>query len=95
MLNKPGYSWRVIHDPTRTGEDPGLFFGGHFRSIDIELPKSLGHSKIPCPWPSGMIFENIHTGEKIQVKQDKIIHLNNHNNDLKNNPTGIRRLQNG
>ena len=46
MLNKPGYSWRVIHDPTRTGEDPGLFFGGHFRSIDIELPKSLGHSKL-------------------------------------------------
>ena len=32
-----GYVWKVIVDPTRKGDGPGMFFGGLFRMMDISL----------------------------------------------------------
>ncbi len=68
----PGYYWKVVVDPTRTGDEPGMFYGGHFRWMDIVLPASC-HSRIPCPWPSGTVFENIRTGERVVIKRGKVV----------------------
>jgi hypothetical protein len=32
-----GYDWKVIVDPTRSQEYPGLFFGRLFRIFDIHI----------------------------------------------------------
>jgi hypothetical protein len=38
--NRPkGFFWRVVNDPTRKGDEPGLFFGSCFRLIRIHLGK--------------------------------------------------------
>ncbi|GAP06185.1 hypothetical protein ATHL_01031, partial [Anaerolinea thermolimosa] len=52
-----GYYWKVVVDPTRTGDDPGMFYGRYFRWSDIELPPSFGRQRedIPCPWPHGTV----------------------------------------
>ncbi len=68
----PGYYWKVVVDPTRTGDEPGMFYGGHFRWMDIVLPASC-HSRIPCPWPSGTVFENIRTGERVVIKRGRVV----------------------
>lgn len=58
----PGYIWKVIHDPTRTDDEPGLFYGAYFRFID------LVHGKTEtCCWPDGIIFENSETGEILRI----------------------------
>ena len=63
----PGYVWRVIHDPTRTAEDPGLFFGAYFRFIDIVHGKREN-----CAWPEGTVFENKETQEVLTIYQGRI-----------------------
>ena len=35
-----GYVWKVIMDPTRVDDDPGMFFGRLFRMIDIHLNRT-------------------------------------------------------
>ena len=67
-----GYIWQVIHDPTRNGDHPGIFYGGHFRRIDIQLPRQYRRST-PCPWPNGTVFENIKTGERVTIINTHVI----------------------
>jgi|GEM_PF-3336861 len=66
MTLPPGYNWKVVIDPTRTGFEPGLFFGGHFRWLDI---KTRGE----CPFPDGTVFQHIKTGEIAFVEDGKVI----------------------
>ncbi|MEW6287661.1 MAG: hypothetical protein AB1509_15680 [Chloroflexota bacterium] len=71
---RTGYVWKVVHDPTRKGYEPGMFYGGHFRWSDIELP--LGCNEIiPCPFPNGTVFENIRTGERVKIRRGKAVRL--------------------
>ena len=70
----PGYYWKVVVDPTRSGDDPGMFYGGHFRWTDIVLPGwDEGARKIPCPWPNGTVFENVRTGERVVIKRGRVV----------------------
>ena len=55
-----GYFWKVVVDPTRDGEDPGCFYGSLFRLLDI-LPTVDEVS----PWPDGIVFEHIETGQHL------------------------------
>lgn len=70
----PGYYWKVVVDPTRTGDEPGMFYGGYFRWSDIVIS---GRDKevrtIPCPWPSGTVFENIKTGERVMIRHGRVV----------------------
>ncbi|WP_236822330.1 hypothetical protein, partial [Anaerolinea thermolimosa] len=45
------------------------------RWSDIELPPSFGRQRedIPCPWPHGTVFENVKTGERVVIKQGKVV----------------------
>lgn len=61
-----GYDWKVVVDPTRSGDHPGVFYGGYFRWTDIELPRAC-RERIPCPFPAGTVFENIKTGEQVVI----------------------------
>jgi len=69
-----GYHWKVIHDPTRTSGHPGVFYGGHFRWMDIELPSAC-RAKIPCPFPTGTVFENIKTGERVVIRRGRAVRM--------------------
>ncbi len=72
----PGYYWKVVVDPTRSGDEPGIFYGSHFRWTDIIPPGTDGEARrIPCPWPSGTVFENVKTGERVVIKRGKVIRL--------------------
>lgn len=63
----PGYSWRVVRDPS------GDFAGRLFRWSDIALPGVNGEPPVPLPWPEGMIFEHIRTGERVEVRRGVIV----------------------
>lgn len=63
----PGYVLRVIFDPTRSSEDPGLFHGSFFRFIDITHDRNE-----KCTWPEGIIFENKNTGEFLAIRNGQI-----------------------
>lgn len=66
-----GYLWKVVCDPTRNGEDPGLFFGSLFRLLDI-LPTWDETS----PWPDGIIFEHIKTGQRLTFVDGQSKYMN-------------------
>lgn len=66
-----GYNWKVVVDPTRSDDHPGIFYGGHFRWTDIELPPAC-REKIPCPFPAGTVFENIKTGERVIIRSGRV-----------------------
>lgn len=72
MTVPQGYCWKVIIDPTRKGDDPGLFYGGHFRWSDIVTPGARKED-IPCPWPNGTVFKNVKTGEVAIVQWGRVI----------------------
>jgi hypothetical protein len=55
-----GYFWKVVVDPTRNAEEPGWFYGSLFRLLDI-LPTVDEVS----PWPDGIVFEHIETGQHL------------------------------
>ncbi len=55
-----GYFWKVVVDPTRNGEEPGCFYGSLFRLLDI-LPTVDEVS----PWPDGIVFEHVETGQHL------------------------------
>ena len=66
-----GYLWKVVYDPTRNGEDPGLFYGSLFRLLDI-LPTKDEVS----PWPERIIFEHTQTGQRLSFVEGQPVYLN-------------------
>lgn len=59
-----GYDWKVVVDPTRTGVEPGYFYGRLFRWTDI-VPRRL--SDEPGSWPPGTEFQHLRTGERVRI----------------------------
>jgi hypothetical protein len=62
-----GYEWKVIVDPTRNPEYPGLFFGRFFRIFDLHM-----YPGEKPTWPDGITFQNIKTGQKVFFDQGKL-----------------------
>ena len=67
-----GYEWKVIADPTRDSDDPGVFFGRLFRMIDIRLNRDEKST-----WPDGITFEHITTGCRLSYKDGLLVDLSN------------------
>ncbi|MBI9050048.1 MAG: hypothetical protein JEZ00_11550 [Anaerolineaceae bacterium] len=67
-----GYNLKVIVDPTRLGDDPGLFYGGLFRMIDLRLDRDEIST-----WPDGIVFEHTLTGQQFTYKEGKLFDLTN------------------
>lgn len=65
-----GYDWKVVVDPTRREYDPGLFFGGLFRMVDLRLDRDERST-----WPDGIIFENVQTCQRLTFAQGKLFDL--------------------
>lgn len=63
-LERKGYEWKVVIDPTRTGDDPGYFYGNLFRWTDID-PRRIA-DEAPS-WPPGIVFKHQRTGEQIRI----------------------------
>ncbi|MCX6053683.1 MAG: hypothetical protein NTZ74_01980 [Chloroflexi bacterium] len=86
-VERRGYVWKVIVDPTREGYEPGMFYGGLFRMADIRVEREEKSN-----WPEGIIFEHIYsqcrlsyqkgllknltTTEVFQKKERKVRHRN-------------------
>jgi hypothetical protein len=62
-----GYEWKVIVDPTRTSDEPGLFYGRLFRIFDIHI-----YPGEKSTWPNGIIFQNVKSGQKLTFVQGKL-----------------------
>lgn len=62
-----GYEWKVIVDPTRFMDDPGLFYGRLFRIFDIHV-----YPGEKPTWPNGIVFQHVRTGEKLTYTQGKL-----------------------
>jgi hypothetical protein len=71
-LEPKGYKWKVIQDPTRNGEEPGLFYGRLFRMIDIRLERDE-HST----WPNGIVFQNTDTKERLAYQYGLLLDIDN------------------
>ena len=67
-----GYVWKVIMDPTRVDDDPGMFFGRLFRMIDIRLNRDEKST-----WPEGIIFENVTSGCRLTYQDGLLMDLTN------------------
>jgi len=67
-----GYVWKVILDPTRNDDDPGMFFGRLFRMIDIRLNRDEKST-----WPEGIVFENVTSGCLLTFQDGKLLDLTN------------------
>lgn len=67
-----GYEWKVIVDPTRDGDDPGMFFGKLFRMLDFRLDRDEKST-----WPDGIVFEHITTGSRLTFEEGILIDLVN------------------
>ena len=67
-----GYVWKVIIDPTRVDDDPGMFFGRLFRMIDIRLNRDEKST-----WPEGIVFEHITSGCRLSYKDGLLMDLTN------------------
>jgi hypothetical protein len=67
-----GYVWKVIMDPTRVDDDPGMFFGRLFRMIDIRLNRDEKST-----WPEGIVFEHITSGCRLTYEDGLLIDLTN------------------
>ena len=67
-----GYVWKVIMDPTRVDDDPGMFFGRLFRMIDIRLNRDEKST-----WPEGIVFEHITSGSRLSYKDGLLMDLTN------------------
>ncbi|NLI07922.1 MAG: hypothetical protein GX457_12670, partial [Thermotogaceae bacterium] len=67
-----GYIWKVIMDPTRVDDDPGMFFGRLFRMIDIRLNRDEKST-----WPEGIVFEHITSGCRLTYKDGLLMDLTN------------------
>ncbi len=67
-----GYVWKVIKDPTRSREEPGLFYGRLFRMIDIRLSRDEKST-----WPDGILFEHVTSGCRLTFDNGVLIDLTN------------------
>ncbi len=67
-----GYVWKVIMDPTRVDDDPGMFFGRLFRMTDIRLNRDEKST-----WPEGIVFEHITSGRRLTYKDGLLMDLTN------------------
>jgi len=67
-----GYDWKVIIDPTRSEDDPGLFYGGLFRMVDLRLDRDEKST-----WPDGILFEHILTGQRLTFEKGRLFDLTN------------------
>ncbi|MAT45040.1 MAG: hypothetical protein CL609_22130 [Anaerolineaceae bacterium] len=67
-----GYVWKVIGDPTRNNDDPGIFFGRLFRMIDIRLNRDEKST-----WPDGIVFENVTSGCQLTFQNGVLMDLTN------------------
>ena len=65
-----GYDWKVVLDPTRGPEEPGLFFGRLFRMIDLQLDRDEKST-----WPEGILFEHVLTGRQLTFRNGKLLDL--------------------
>ena len=65
-----GYVWKVIVDPTRGAEDPGLFFGRLFRMVDIHLNRDEKST-----WPEGIVFEHVISSSCLTYKDGFLVDL--------------------
>ena len=65
-----GYEWKVIIDPTRECDDPGLFYGRLFRMMDFVLDRDEVST-----WPDGIVFEHICTRNRLAFLNGKLIDL--------------------
>ena len=66
---RTGYHWKVIHDPTRSLDEPGIFYGGFFRQTDIE---PTANEPAGC-WPEGITFEDVNTGRRIMIHNGRAV----------------------
>jgi len=62
-----GYEWKVVVDPTRSMDEPGLFYGRLFRIFDIHI-----YPGEKPTWPNGIVFQSVKTGEKLTYVQGKL-----------------------
>ena len=67
-----GYVWKVIVDPTRKDNDPGMFFGRLFRMIDIRLNRDEKST-----WPEGIVFAHITSGCRLTYQDGLLMDLTN------------------
>jgi len=67
-----GYDWKVIVDPTRSADEPGLFYGGLFRMVDLRLDRDEKST-----WPDGIVFEHRLTGHRLTFEKGKLLDLTN------------------
>ena len=67
-----GYVWKVMVDPTRDKDDPGIFFGRLFRMIDIRLNRDEKST-----WPDGIVFENVISGCRLTYQEGLLMDLTN------------------
>lgn len=67
-----GYVWKVIVDPTRNDDDPGMFFGRLFRMIDIRLNRDEKST-----WPEGIVFEHVTSGGRLTYQEGLLMDLTN------------------
>ncbi|MAT43749.1 MAG: hypothetical protein CL609_15540 [Anaerolineaceae bacterium] len=72
QIEHRGYVWKVIVDPTRDNDDPGIFFGRLFRMIDIRLNRDEKST-----WPEGISFEHITSGCRLTYKDGLLMDLTN------------------
>lgn len=73
-----GYLWKVVRDPTTNAEEPGLFYGSLFRLLDIMPTKDE-----TSPWPDGIIFQHIETGQRLTFENGQPRYLNMHEETVK------------
>jgi hypothetical protein len=67
-----GYDWKAIVDPTRSEDDPGLFYGGLFRMVDLRLGRDE-----KTTWPDGIVFEHKLTEQRLTFEKGKLFDLTN------------------
>ena len=67
-----GYDWKVIVDPTRSEADPGMFYGGLFRMVDLRLDRDEKST-----WPDGIVFEHKLTGQRLTYEKGQLFDLTN------------------
>ena len=81
-----GYVWKVIMDPTRVEDDPGMFFGRLFRMIDIRLNRDEKST-----WPEGIVFEHVTSGCRLTYRDGLLMDLTNSKVTQKNSRIRDRR----
>lgn len=61
------YEWVVICDPTRKNDEPGDFYGGRFRILDLRV------SAAKMDWPEGIAFRNARTGQHLVYQAGSLV----------------------